>query len=78
MGRPVETVLDAARKLSADEKEELLVGLLADLARSSPEIDEAWQTEIERRVLEFDQGKVKTFDSDVVLAEARARLRNRV
>ena len=78
MGRPVETVLDAARKLSADEKEELLVGLLADLAGSSPEIDEAWQTEIERRVLEFDQGKVKTFDSDAVLAEARARLRNRV
>ena len=42
---------------------------------SQKEIDEAWAVEIERRIREIDEGKVKLLPGKQVLRSLRARLR---
>jgi putative addiction module component (TIGR02574 family) len=40
-------------------------------------VEEAWAAEIERRVEDYRAGKLATVPGDEVLAEARARLKQR-
>jgi len=41
---------------------------------ADPEVEAAWRGEIERRLREYDEGKVKGIPSEEVFREARKRL----
>jgi putative addiction module component (TIGR02574 family) len=49
--------------------------LVASLESSQDEIDEAWRVEIERRVKEIKQGKVKLIPGEQVMSELRTQLK---
>jgi putative addiction module component (TIGR02574 family) len=52
-------LLDEALRLPPKEREALAGQLFDSLEPDDPEAETAWQVEIERRVAELDQGKVK-------------------
>ena len=68
-------VLDLAergRALEPQERERLVELLLETLVEpAAPEVEEAWNREIERRIAAHNRGEVETFDVEDVLAEAR-------
>jgi putative addiction module component (TIGR02574 family) len=65
---------EQARQLSPEERARLADVMLESLLEiRDPEIDEAWDREIERRLDRLDRGESKTYSTDEVLAEARRR-----
>ncbi len=60
-------LLDEALRLSPSEREGLAGELFDSLETDDPDAEAAWQAEIERRLAELDQGKVKP----IAGAEAR-------
>jgi putative addiction module component (TIGR02574 family) len=60
-------LLDEALRLSPAEREALAGRLFDSLETDDPDAEAAWQAEIERRITELDQGKVKP----IPWAEAR-------
>ncbi len=72
----VERISELAMNLCFKDRA-LLLDRLHDSLRSpeEKEIDEAWLNEAVRRAEEVRSGLVVPIDSDVVFAEARARLR---
>jgi len=63
---------EQARQLSAADRARLAEAMLESLQDEVPaEITAAWDSEIERRVEEFEQGKAQTFSAEDVFAEAR-------
>jgi len=52
-------LLDEALQLSPAEREALAGQLFDSLETDDPDAEAAWQAEIERRINELDQGKVK-------------------
>lgn len=66
-------IFKAALDLPEEERRTLVEDLEASLngGFSSPEIEEAWAVEIERRCQEIDSGKVKTIPWSEVQAEIR-------
>jgi putative addiction module component (TIGR02574 family) len=61
-----------AKALAPEERAELAEILLASLHdSSSPELGEAWEQEIARRVAANDRGESETFPAEDVFAEAR-------
>jgi putative addiction module component (TIGR02574 family) len=58
----------AARAMLAED-------LVASLETSQEEIDEAWRIEIERRVKEIKEGKVRLIPGEQVMSELRAQLK---
>jgi putative addiction module component (TIGR02574 family) len=52
-------LLEAALELPPAEREALAGRLFDSLEESDPDAEAAWQTEIEKRIEELDQGKVK-------------------
>ncbi len=60
-------LLDEALRLPPAERESLAGQLFDSLEADDPDAEAAWQVEIERRVAELDQGKVKP----IPWAEAR-------
>ena len=77
MARKAEELYKEALTLSAEEREELkrLLSMQADSGWASPEIEQAWTEEIERRERDYRAGKTKLIPGDEVLRRARARLR---
>jgi putative addiction module component (TIGR02574 family) len=63
-------LLDEALQLSAAEREALAARLFDSLEADDPHAELAWQMEIERRVADLDQGKVKV----LTWTEARRRI----
>jgi putative addiction module component (TIGR02574 family) len=64
------------RMLSPDDRAHLVETLLESLHDSSiPEIERAWEQEIENRVAAFDRGELQTHPSEEVFADARRMLR---
>jgi putative addiction module component (TIGR02574 family) len=60
------------RKLPPAERERLVDGLLESLNAPAVEaLDASWEEEIERRLAEYDSGKVKAIDAEEVFAKAR-------
>lgn len=57
-----------------DEIERILCEIEAAEPGIDPEVELAWETEIERRVREIDSGEVELIDGEVVMAEMRALL----
>ncbi len=60
-------LLDEALRLRPAEREALAGQLFDSLETDDPDAEAAWQAEIERRIVELDQGKVKP----IPWAEAR-------
>ena len=70
-----ESVLDLAvrgRSLTPEDRERLVELLLETLVEpAAPEVEAAWNREIERRVAAYKNGEVETYDLDDVLADAK-------
>lgn len=65
---------EQARQLSAEDRARLAEAMLESLLEPpDPEIEAAWDREIERRLARLDSGEAKTYPADEVLAEARRR-----
>ena len=68
-------ILEAeALKLTASDRARLAEHLIASLDEDT-EIEEAWATEVERRIAEIDTGKVQMIPAAEAIAEARASLK---
>jgi putative addiction module component (TIGR02574 family) len=71
MSRPVEELYEKASQLPVDDRAELAGLLLESIEEDSDdEVEEAWASEIERRMADYHAGRVKT----ISWAEVRARL----
>jgi len=77
MSGAAKQILEAAMKLPAEEREQLVDELKATLhgGFASEEVEQAWATEIERRAAEIDSGKAVLRDWDEVRDEILAELR---
>ena len=61
-----------ARMLSADERARLAEMLLVSIQEAFlPEVETAWQQEIENRVAAYDRGETETYPAVEVFAEAK-------
>ena len=60
------------RELPPEDRERLVDQLLASLNEpAASELDDAWNSEIERRLAEFDSGAVQAIPVEEVFAKAR-------
>lgn len=72
MSDPVLDLAERGRALQPEERARLVDLLLVSLEdRVSPEITEAWDREIERRIAAYKAGKIEAYDLEDVLAQAR-------
>jgi putative addiction module component (TIGR02574 family) len=74
MSTTANEVFAAAMTLPAEQRAQIAEQLLDTIGPAQGEIDEAWRIEIEKRMREIREGRVKTFPHDEVMAEARARM----
>ena len=75
MARKAEELYKEALALSAGEREELkrLLSMQPDSGYASPEIEEAWMDEIERRERDLADGRDNWIPGDEVMRELRER-----
>ena len=59
MSSQAKKLLDEALRLPSAEREALAGRLFDSLEKEDPGAEAAWQAEIERRITDLDQGKVK-------------------
>ncbi len=78
MGNGYEDVASAALALPPAARAMLAEDLVASLETSREEIDEAWRIEIERRVKEIKEGKVRLIPGEQVMSELRTELENTI
>ena len=72
MSDPVLELAQRGQSLAPNERERLVELLLKSLVETaSPDIQDAWDREIESRVVAYQSGKIKTYALDDVLADAR-------
>lgn len=72
MSDPVLELAERGTSLAPQERERLVELLLQSLVEpATPEVEAAWNQEIDRRVAAHRNGEVKTFELEEVLAEAR-------
>lgn len=78
MSNSAETVLDSALKLSSEDRARLAAELIASLD-GSPDagVEAAWDSEIERRIEQADQGTVQLLDWTAVKADVAEALKRR-
>ena len=68
----VSELVKRGRELPPAERERLVDELLESLNEpAASELDAAWNTEIDRRLVEFDSGAVQAVSADEVFAKAR-------
>ena len=77
MARKAEELYKEALALSAEEREELkrLLSMQEDSLWASPEIEQAWMEECDRRDRDYRAGKTKMIPGDDVIRELRENLR---
>lgn len=75
MNTAVGSLLEQAKKLSAEERTALIDALHDISAPPDPAWEAAWVRECEDRIAALDNGEMQVFDFDEVLAQARARLK---
>lgn len=71
----IEAVIEQAMKLSVEERTEIATRLLDSVDNESvedPEHVAAWTAEIDRRLLEIQEGRVQLIDASEAFAQARA------
>ena len=76
MVKKAEELYREALALSEEERDELvrLLTMQTDSGWASPEIEQAWMEEIERRYREWKDGKVEGIPADEVFRRVRDRL----
>ena len=74
MSEAVESIKAQAQSLSPAERSDLAEFLLSSLESTEPD-EQAWKTEIDRRIADMRSGAVPGRDLDEVLAELRGRVR---
>ena len=80
MNKRVMSIIEEARKLSPDEREELLLRLRVEFEDEASdgtpeEIEAAWAAELERRVDAFERGETTSSPAEEVHARIRERLK---
>ncbi len=75
MNTAVGSLLEQAKKLSAEERTALIDALHDISAPPDPAWEAAWVRECEDRIAALDSGEMQVCDFDEVLAQARARLK---
>jgi hypothetical protein len=79
MNDRVRAIVEEARKLSPEERVELLELLEVEFPGGSdgtPEqVEAAWLDEVERRAARAERGETKSIDFDEAMARARRRIR---
>ena len=74
-GSTLEKVRSEALNLSESERAELTHNLVASLdGPSEPDVEEAWDAEILRRLAEMDSGSAKLIDREEFGRRMRARM----
>jgi putative addiction module component (TIGR02574 family) len=74
--KPIATIQDEIRRLSAAEKEEVLRTLLEELdGPPDPDVESAWLQEVERRAGEIESGQVKCVPAEEVFRQLDALLK---
>lgn len=81
MNKRVKSIIEEARQLTPEEREELLLRLRLEFedegAEGTPEeIEAAWIEEVERRIERAERGETTFSPSEDVFARIRERLRN--
>ena len=79
MNTRVTSIIEDARKLTPEEREELLLRLQHefddDAAEGTPaEIEAAWVEEVERRIAAFERVETTSVSHEVVMADLRKLL----
>jgi len=71
MADPVTDLAEQGKALTPEDRSRLVDLLLESLHEPAvADIDAAWEAEIERRLAEYDSGKVQAIDAEVVFAKA--------
>ena len=76
MPSKLQAVEAAAMQLTARERAELAVSLLASINPPAPVLHPAWEAEIARRQADLDAGRTRTIPGEEVMAEIRYILVN--
>jgi len=64
-----------AAQLSDNERAELALALIRSLdGEPGADVDQAWRTEVERRIGQLDCGEVQLIPGDAVVARLRRKL----
>jgi putative addiction module component (TIGR02574 family) len=75
MTKLAETIAEQALLLPREDRAELVEKLLSSLnVPTQEEVDRLWAEEAERRIQEYDEGKVAPLDGERVMDEIRKRL----
>jgi putative addiction module component (TIGR02574 family) len=76
MTRPAKEIVNAAIKLTENDRLQIVEELLASLEPDSDDgVDAAWAAEIERRSIEIKEGIVRPIPWSEVKSQARKRVR---
>lgn len=68
--------VDEALLLPREDRAELVEKLLQSLnTPTQAEVDRLWAEEVEKRVKEYDEGKIEAIDGEQVFKEIRDRLK---
>ncbi len=73
MTEATKTLSVQARKLSAEERIELVDDILTSLDEPDPAIDRLWAKEAEDRLAAYRRGEIKALRLEEVLAKYRAK-----
>ena len=77
MSRDTVEILKEALALPAEARAALVASLLDSLdTEVDPDVEAAWQVEVERRLADFDSGTLKTIPWSEVRSRLMAKLRN--
>jgi putative addiction module component (TIGR02574 family) len=71
----VDELSQKALELPAEERVRLAEKLLATVHEVDPEVEAAWDVEIQRRLAEIDTGSAKLIPAEEVFAEVRRILK---
>jgi putative addiction module component (TIGR02574 family) len=74
MSFPIEVLEAESMKLTPEERARLADRLIASLSDNA-EIDEAWATEVERRIAEIESGRANVVPAAEAIARARDALK---
>ena len=73
MTKAMKTLSAQARKLSPDERLELVEDILASLDEANPEVDRLWAKEAEERLAAYRRGEIQAVSLQEVLAKYRVK-----
>ncbi len=76
MSKPSETIESAALRLPPEERVRLAERLIASL-EPDPEVEVAWAAEVERRVHDWEAGRIAEVSWDEARRQIEGRLRSR-